>query len=140
VCFESISNATSIARNYFNLFDGTSKSLIEHRDVIDSVIDEKIKFVTPKGEINHIQFIERIRALLDNGTKVEVLEMNIHDLGVEYRIRKIIPGQEKLEFHSIGVVEAGKLVRVVPFSYIESHDKFFLKNQEEYSTEEVVGV
>ena len=82
-----MSDVLTKLRNYFNLFDGTSKSLIEHRDVIDSVIDEKIKFVTPKGEINHIQFIERIRALLDNGTKVEVLEMNIHDLGVEYRIR-----------------------------------------------------
>ena len=67
--------------------------------------------------------------------------MKIHDLGVEYRIRKIIPGRDVLEFHSIGVAEGGKLVRVVPISYIESHDKFFLKSpKEKVSTEEVVGV
>ena len=56
-----MSDIVTKLRNYFNLFDGTSKSLVEHRDVIDAVIDEKIRFVTPKGEIDHAQFIERIR-------------------------------------------------------------------------------
>ena len=127
-------------RNYFNLFDGTSTSLAEHRDVIDAVIDEDIKFVTTKGDIDHAQFIERIRTLLDNGTKVEVLEMKINDLGVEYRIRMMIPGQDVLQFHSIGeMAEGGKIVRVVPISYIESHDKFLGSLKEEVSAEAVVG-
>lgn len=127
-------------RNYFSLFDGTSKSLVEHRDVIDAVIDDRILFTTSHGEIDHPQYIERIRVLLDIGTKVEILEMKMHELGVEYRIRMMIPGHlEPLEFHSIGVADKGKIIRVQPISYAESYDKFLGSLKEEASPEMVVG-
>jgi len=109
---------------YFHIFDGTSKSLVEYRDVIDDVIDDHIIFHTASGEIAHPQYIERIRELLDNGTKVEIIEMKIHELGVEYRIRMEIPGQEELELHSVGVADHGKIIRVEPVSNAEAYNDF----------------
>lgn len=111
--------------NYFHVFDGTSKSLAENRDTIDSVIDEKIIFHSAAGDIFHPQYIERIRELLDNGTKVDILEMKIHELGVEYRIRMEIPGQDTLELHSVGVADHGRIIRVEPITNAEAYNHLF---------------
>lgn len=109
--------------NYFNLFDGTKKSLLDNRDTIDAVIDEKGIFHSAKGDIDHAQFIESIRELLDSGTKVEILEMKMHELGVEYRVRMQIPGQEEpQEVHSIGVLDHGKIIRIEPVTNAEAYN------------------
>ena len=108
--------------NYFNLFDGTKKSLLDNRDTIDAIIDENVVLHSAKGEIDHAQYIESIRELLDSGTKVEILEMKMHELGVEYRVRIEIPGVEPQEVHSIGVLDHGKIIRVEPVTNAEAYN------------------
>ena len=108
--------------NYFHVFDGTSKSLEENRDVVDSVIDDHVVYHTPKGDIAHPQYIERIRELLEDGTKVDILEIKMHEKGVEYRVSLKIPGQEALELHSIGVADHGKIIRVEPITNAEHYN------------------
>lgn len=102
---------------YFHVFDGKSKSIADNRDVIDDVIDEKMVIHTANGDISHPQYIERIRQLLDKGAKVDILEMKIHEKGVEYRVKIEIPEQDEvMEVHSIGVLDHGKIVAVEPIS------------------------
>lgn len=122
----SMTDVLSKLTNYFQLFDGTSKSLLENRDVIDNVISDHIIIHGENGDIAHPQYIESIRELLDKGTKVEILEMRIHESGVEYRVRITVPDEDDVhELHSIGVVEDGKLTHVMPVSNAGAYNTLF---------------
>lgn len=129
-------------RAYFDLFDGNCKCLDDHQDVIEDVIDNRLTISTPKGDIQYPQYMERIRALLDNGTKVNVMTLKVHELGVEYRIQKEIPGYEDpLEFHSVAMAENGKIRRVVPVRLAESYHKLLKRGKDKSNpTVKVTGV
>jgi hypothetical protein len=99
--------------NYFHAFDGTSKSLEQEQGVIDQVIDHHV--VLQKGEIcyDYPQYLEHVRQLLEDGCKADILEMKMHEKGVEYSVR-LTTGKDRGIVHSVAVVENGKIIRIEP--------------------------
>jgi hypothetical protein len=99
--------------NYFHVFDGTSKSLEEEQPVIDQVIDHHV--ILQRGDISYDypQYLEHVRKLLEEGCKAVILEMKMHETGVEYRVR-LTTGNDTVVIHSVAVVEDGRIVRIEP--------------------------
>jgi hypothetical protein len=99
--------------NYFHVFDGTSKSLEEEQPVIDQVIDHHV--ILQKGEIlyDYPQYLEHVRQLLEDGCKADILEMKMHENGVEYSVR-LTTGKDTIVIHSVAVLDNGKIIRIEP--------------------------
>jgi 3-hydroxy-3-methylglutaryl CoA synthase len=112
---------------YFNCFDGTMKSLEKDCSAeFDAVFDKSIVFVTPKGKIYYEQHQQSIRELLANGSKVEILRMEVRDPGIYYEVRVSISSEDENEsmvMRSIGIYENGKMIRVEPQEHAENYNE-----------------
>ena len=108
--------------NYFHMFDGTSKSLDEEQSLIDQVIDHHAIFQSPNCDIaySYPEYLEHIRQLLEDGCKADILELKMHEKGVEYSVRLTTPGKDSIVIRAVGVVDNGKIVRVETLEHNET--------------------
>lgn len=108
--------------NYFHMFDGTSKSLEEEQSVIDQVIDHHAIFQSPNCDTaySYPEYLEHVRQRLEDGCKADILELKMHEKGVEYNVRLTSPGKDSIVIRSVGVVDNGKIVRVEPVDNTEA--------------------
>jgi hypothetical protein len=108
------------------MFDGTRKLLEEEQSVIDQVIDHHAIFQSLHCDIAHSypEYLEHVRQLLEDGCKVDILELKMHEKGVEYSVRLTIPGKEPIVIRAVGAVDNGKIVSVEPVENAEAKKSY----------------
>lgn len=74
--------------------------------------DHHAIFHTPSGDHGYPEYLERVRELLEDGSKAEILELKMHEKGVEYRVQLITSDGETVGVHSVATVDHGKIVEV----------------------------
>jgi hypothetical protein len=98
---------------YLAAFDGT-RSWAEIEPLFDDAFDPDCVFVTPEGEMNKVQWAERVKGMADKGATVSGFRITAEDGDVRYYDVTVTIDDEPMHLTSMGTVKDGRLVRTEP--------------------------